>query len=318
MFPLLLVVVLGFNMACLYPRVAYYDTRVSPARVLFQPLPIWSAMDRLPEGVQSISIPCGKCFGCLKSRALGITVRAVAESRMHFASSFITLTVDDENLPLVFPHGLCHRPWQLFAKRLRKAIGSFSFLMCGEYGSHTDRPHYHACIYGHKFVDSFVDADGYPRQSRILADCWPYGNHMVGDLNSNRAAYVAGYTCKDFVRGRNKDWYINRHLGPSYVRWSRRPSLGLRWLQKFWRELIDDDFNFSFVIDGKSFNFGCRYFFEKFSLLMPAEFDKIKAVRRERLLNEDAITGIMRHQDNLRACELKQYNLKRKKELASL
>lgn len=305
-------------MACMYPRVAYYDTRVSPARVLFKPLPIWSVMDRLPDGVQSILIPCGKCFGCLKARSLSITVRAVAESRMHLCSSFLTLTVDDEHLPLVFPHGLCHRPWQLFAKRLRKRIGSFTFLMCGEYGSRTCRPHYHACIFGHRFVDSDYDSNIGVIASRLLRECWPYGNHMVDDLNSNRAAYVAGYTCKDFVLGRDRRWYKERSLGLPYVRWSRRPALGLRWLTSYYNDLLDDDFNFTFSIDGKIFNFGCRYFLEKFRFLLPEKFDTICAVRRDRLRDVDAITGIMRHERNFRACELKQYNLKRKALLSDL
>lgn len=305
-------------MACLYPKIAYYDTRVNPPRVFFKPHDVWARMDALPDGVTSIAIPCGKCFACLKARALALTVRSVAESRMHFESSFLTLTVDDDHLADVFPQGLCHRPWQLFAKRLRKAIGSFTFLMCGEYGARTCRPHYHACIFGRSFDDGYFDPRVGMIASRTLRECWPYGNHMVSPLNPSRAAYVAGYTCKDYALGRDDKWYVDRGLGLPYVKWSRRPALGLRWLQCYYKDLIDDDFNFSFVIDGRPFNFGCRYFSEKFRLLLPAEYDRLVASRRDRLRNVDAITGIMRHEDLVRRCELKQYQIKKKKESADL
>lgn len=300
-------------MSCLHPTVAYYDSRSSPAKVLFKPREEWLVFGRLPDGVCTIPIPCGKCFGCLKSRALDITVRAVAESRMHDVSSFVTLTVSDDNLPAVYPHGLCHRPWQLFAKRLRKRIGNMSYLMCGEYGARTMRPHYHAIIYGHRFVDATIDTP-----SRLLSDAWPYGHIMVDNINNNRIAYVAGYTCKDYALGRSKSYYQSRGLGLPYVKWSRNPSLGLRYLQRYWRDLIDDDFTFSFVLDGKNFKFGSRYFLDKLSLLSPEIYGMIKASRRDSLINQDYTTVIMRNDNNRRRLDVQQYNLYRRKELSAL
>lgn len=298
-------------MSCLHPHIAFYDTRVTPARVVFKPRQEWLFLG-LPAGVSSISIPCGKCFGCLKSRALDITVRAVAESRMHDFSSFVTLTVSDDELSFVFPHGLEHRPFQLFAKRLRKKIGKFSFLMCGEYGARTMRPHYHAVIFGHRFVDSSVDTP-----SVVLRDAWQHGNIMVDDVNSNRIAYVSGYTCKDYVLGRGKDFYNERGLGQPYIKWSRRPALGLTWLRKYYSDLVDDHMQLSFVLDGKSFNFGGRYFLKKLALLSPADYDNIIAQRRGLSLQDDT-TRIMRYENNKRAVEVRQYQLRRKSEVACL
>lgn len=305
-------------MSCLYPKLAYLDTRVTPNKVLFKPLALWLALDRLPDGVISFSLPCGKCFGCLKSRALDITVRAVAESRVHDFSSFLTLTVSDEHMAAVFPHGLCHRPWQLFAKRLRKQIGPFTFLMCGEYGSLTMRPHYHAVIFGPRFVDGYVDDNCNWICSRVLQECWPYGQIMLSDCNSNRCAYVAGYTCKDFSLGRDKAFYERLGLGLPYVKWSRRPALGLRWFLAFRDDLLLADDGLSFVLDGKRFNFSGRYFYNKFRFTDPAVFDRLRASRLGRQSELDT-TGIMRQwDDNRRACELKQYRLKKKKEVSFL
>lgn len=300
-------------MSCLHPTVAYYDTRLNPPKVLFKPREEWLVFGRLPDGVSSIALPCGKCFGCLKSRSLDITIRAVAESRVHDFSSFVTLTVDDDKLPVVFPHGLVHRPFQLFAKRLRKKIGKFSFLMCGEYGARTMRPHYHAIIFGHRFVDSNFDTP-----SQILRDVWSNGHVMVDDVNTNRIAYVAGYTCKDYSLGRSKEFYLSRGLGLPYVKWSRRPSLGLRYLQTYYNDLIDDHFNLTFVLDGKEFKFGSRYFLDKLQLLSPSDYDNIKAARLERISSQDDLTAIMRHSDNQRRLQVQKYNLARKRETAIL
>lgn len=300
-------------MSCLYPRLAFYDTRTQKARVFFKP-PVNSWYFRLPDGVEEIRLPCGKCFGCIKSRALDITVRAVAESRMHDFSSFITLTVSDDRLAEVFPHGLEHRPFQLFAKRLRKKIGRFSYLMCGEYGSRTMRPHYHCVIFGHRFVDGSFDesGDGLWIPSRVLHEAWSYGHVTVDDVNNNRMAYVAGYTCKDFALGRTKDFYRSRGLGLPYVRWSRRPALGLRWFEAFKDDLIDDDYNFEFVLDSKPFKFSSRYFFSRLKLTEPEYCDTMSRVRRDRIRDVDDLTVIIRHDNLKRACEVKQYNLKKK------
>lgn len=300
-------------MSCLHPTVAYYDARLNPPKVLFKPREEWLVFGRLPDGVSTIALPCGKCFGCVKSRALDITVRAVAESRVHDVSSFVTLTVNEDYVNEIFPHGLEHRPFQLFAKRLRKKIGKFSYLMCGEYGPQTLRPHYHCIIFGHYFVDS-----NFETQSKILRDAWSYGNISIDLINTNRIAYVAGYTCKDFAIGRTKDFYKSRGLGLPYVKWSRRPSLGLRYLQKYWSDLLDDDFNLSFVLDGKEFKFGCRYFVQKLQLISPENFAKLKAAQRDRFLDEDFITAIMRHSDNQRRLQVQKYNLARKRENAIL
>lgn len=296
-------------MSCLYPKPAWVDDNASPKRIHFK-LPLASkVLDTLPDGWRTVSIPCGKCWACLKTKSLDVTVRAVAESRMHDFSSFITLTVDDEHLPSVFPHGLDHRPWQLFAKRLRKSIGSFSFLMCGEYGSQTLRPHYHAILFGPKFVDDYVRDDYSYCPSRLLQSAWPYGNVVVSDANDNRMAYVSGYTLKDFQLGRDKEFFSSRGLGLPYVKWSRRPALGLRWFQNFSSDLIRDD-GLSFLLNGKCFHFSGRYFLRRLQLTDPDAFAKIQSNRQVL----DDRTCIMRHQDLVNRCLVQEYNQKHKKE----
>lgn len=296
-------------MSCLHPIQAFLDEGKTPRRVLFRPKPEWLVV--WPQNIRTIQLPCGKCYACLKSRAFDITVRAVAESRMHDFASFVTLTVDDQNLSSVFPHGLCHRPWQLFAKRLRKEIGSFRYLMCGEYGSRTLRPHYHAILFGPRFVDmEYLDDGGY-NPSALLRRLWPYGNHSCSEANSTRIAYVAGYTVKDAPYGRDKRFWESRGLGLPYVKWSRRPSLGLTWLQRFWPDLCSGQ-SMTFVLNGKEVNVGCRYFFDKLSLLSPDVFSTISLERQNYLKQIVDNVSFERHDDLSRRVAVQQHQQKRK------
>ena len=66
----------------------------------------------------------------------------------HEASCFITLTYNDENLPN--PPVVSKREAQLFIKRLRKLLYPklFRYYIVGEYGDKSNRPHYHALLFG--------------------------------------------------------------------------------------------------------------------------------------------------------------------------
>ena len=52
-----------------------------------------------PTGGEPISVPCGKCPGCARSRAAMWTTRLYHERLMHERAVFLTLTYDDLHLP---------------------------------------------------------------------------------------------------------------------------------------------------------------------------------------------------------------------------
>lgn len=105
------------------------------------------------------------------------------ESLTHAESSFVTLTYRDEALP---PRStLVPRHTQLWLKSLRKAAdAALRFYLVGEYGDKTQRPHYHAIIYG------------LPPYSPLFQQTWKKGNVHVGELTPDSAQYVAGYVVK--------------------------------------------------------------------------------------------------------------------------
>lgn len=173
-----------------------------------------------------ISVPCGHCTECLKRRQNDLAVRCQREAASRGSMCFLTLTYDEENLPLscrlvrtdletgemdcpypAFPlvrsgddnpdsvefvrvcrndlmllkpgskprivekvwftdeqyeyrflvtPSLYRRDVRLWLKRCRvrylrekgQALPDFSYVVCGELGPRTCRPHYHVCFFG--------------------------------------------------------------------------------------------------------------------------------------------------------------------------
>jgi len=111
----------------------------------------------------------------------------------------LNLTYDDAHLP---QHGqLWKDDLQRFFKRLRKAGFKFRYVASGEYGEKTRRPHFHIALFGVDFDSNrvlFGRASGGDRTyiSKSVADEWKLGNHLIGTLNFESAAYIARYIMK--------------------------------------------------------------------------------------------------------------------------
>lgn len=175
------------------------------------------------------------------------------ESQLHESSCFITLTYDDEHLPR---NGSLHYPdVQKFLKRLRKTrpVGTVRHYVAGEYGGETDRPHYHACLFGVRFADMVVhsqNSDGHTLfLSPELTKLWPLGNHLIGELTQQSAAYCAGYCIKK-VNGEHADLHYRRvdpktgdlvQIEPEFAHMSKRPAIGLNWWKLYQSELAAHD-----------------------------------------------------------------------------
>ena len=124
---------------------------------------------------------------------------------MHEESCMLNLTYDDDHLP---QHGQLHKEHlQKFFKRMRKAGLKFRYVASGEYGEQTRRPHFHIALFGMDFNSDRVlfgrSANGDRTfTSRTVARYWsdqfgvPLGNHLIGELNFESAAYIARYILK--------------------------------------------------------------------------------------------------------------------------
>ena len=124
---------------------------------------------------------------------------------MHSVSCMLNLTYDDDHLP---KYGqLVKSDLQRFFKRMRKAGYKFRYVASGEYGDVSRRPHFHIALFGVDFNNDrrlFGRAAGGDRTfvSDAVSRLWPFGNHLIGTLNFESAAYIARYILKK-IKGPN-------------------------------------------------------------------------------------------------------------------
>lgn len=210
-------------------------------------------------------LPCGKCIGCKLDYSRQWANRCVLESKMHESSLFLTLTYDDLSVPRVLygerENGeareamtLVKAHFQKFMKRLRSYVAyhiddtfagsaisrgesgpELRFFACGEYGGQTLRPHYHAIIFGLDLPDlrylKTVNHNPY-YVSDIIAELWPYGLHVIGNVTQQSAGYVARYSTKKLASD-DEDAYEFYGIEKPFLLMSRKPGIGVPFYEKY-------------------------------------------------------------------------------------
>ena len=152
------------------------------------------------------------------------------EALQYSDNAFITLTYDDDRLP-VTAEGLptlVPKHVQDWLKRFRKRIEPvrIRYFACGEYGDTTERPHYHVAVFGyptcsrgrtdHRKISCCPRCD-------LVKDTWGFGGVDLGTLEVNSAQYIAGYVTKKLTA---KDDYRLNGRYPEFARMSLRPGIG--------------------------------------------------------------------------------------------
>ncbi len=171
-----------------------------------------------------LTVACGQCLGCRVDHRAMWAIRIVQESHMHIdnhGNSWLTLTYRDASAANAeqfkrrqyIPQDFSLRPSDVskFIRSLRKSIDhKIRYFYCGEYGE-LGRPHYHMCLFNHRFDDleMFKDDEGiYTYTSASLEKHWPHGFSTVSDLNYQTAAYTAGYIMEKINGNRAADHYL--------------------------------------------------------------------------------------------------------------
>lgn len=190
-----------------------------------------------------INIPCGKCLYCLNVYSTQYAVRCMLESKLYKDNCFITLTYDDEHLPL--NNYLDKIDVQKFLKRLRRRLEPLKirYFGCGEYGSKGLRPHYHLIIFNWAPDDLafYKHLDGQDIYlSQFLTDVWGKGFTSVGIDMSVR---TVKYSCK-YLQKMND---IPESFPKPFLLMSRRPGIA--------RDCIDS----KFLKDGAVYLDGVAY-----------------------------------------------------------
>lgn len=200
---------------------------------------------RLKDGVLTSNVvPCGYCISCLSNKRDAWSFRLEKEMAVSTSAMFVTLTYADNNKT-----NLSKRDFQLFMKRLRKACAkpqplrlsdflplggiippekdkvsqiarkgpNLRYYAVGEYGTKTQRPHYHIILFNmpfkaeHLIVNAWTD----PETKQSL------GFVKIGSVTSASIAYVTKYCISP------KYNVTNRTIPFSLM--STKPPLGLNY-----------------------------------------------------------------------------------------
>lgn len=202
----------------------------------------WCNMIWNVECTKPLLIPCGRCLHCLMMRARDWSFRCQCELETMGSALFLTLTYNDEHLPCVdgVP-SLQRRDLQLFLKSLRKYLDGkrISYFGCGEYGSHTHRPHYHLVIFGLSLDDLEIwsrSAKGSVLfRSPTVEKFWSRGFSSVGACNSQSIDYVTRYSLKKTLQD-----FGSFPVSP-FTACSKRPAIALDWFNLHKNELVKFD-----------------------------------------------------------------------------
>lgn len=240
------------------------------------------------KGQEFLAVGCGKCVGCRLEYSRQWAVRCYHEAQLQAENAFVTLTYAPERLP---PGGtLVRRDTQLFVKRLRKhfAPRRVRFFLCGEYGSHGLRPHYHALLFGIDFPDKLfyftTEAGERIYTSEVLSGLWSLGFATTGAVTFKSAAYVARYVVKKIsdVDGGWKPYSVDAETGevlarlPEFVGMSLKPGIGEGWLSRYRDDVYPSD---EVVVQGRLMK-PPRYYDKLLERGAPDVLEGIKGERR--------------------------------------
>lgn len=164
---------------------------------------------------QMMHVPCGKCNWCLSIKRADWSFRIRQEMNDSITSFFLTLTYEDAKLKYGVEPTLCKEDLQLYVKRLRESHRKYSdrslrYYAVGEYGTVTERPHYHVILFNvHRFA--------------AVHESWGEGFVHVGDVTPASIHY-----CTKYVINRSAE--LSGDRAPPFAVMSRRPGLGANYL----------------------------------------------------------------------------------------
>lgn len=241
-----------------------------------------------------IEIPCGKCIECRLAYSRNWANRCMLELLDHDPKEcwFLTLTYDDMHIPNFIDDGiniytLRKKDLQDFWKRLRIDLErsgikkDLRYFACGEYGSNTFRPHYHAICYSLP-IDDLVfwskSKTGNPLfRSEYLEKIWKCGIVTVSPVSWETCAYTARYVMKK-ANGYDKQYFTDLGYDPEFTVMSRRPGIARKYYDKF----KDKIYKFDEIILNNGIKVKPpRYYDNLFENDNPDAYKKLKLERRE-------------------------------------
>lgn len=209
-------------------------------------------------------IPCSNCIECRLQKSRDKANQMMLEKMCYTEDEcwFLTLTYDDLHIPthktvntetgeIIEGISLKKEDAQKFIKRLRahyqrKYGKNIRYVICGEYGSETHRPHYHAIIYGMPLDQSKLKLYKHNEMGQSiwthkeLEEKWGMGFVTVGRVTWESCAYVARYLMKKQY-GKEKWYYGAIGAIPEFIQQSLKPPIGRNYLLDHIDEIVTYD-----------------------------------------------------------------------------
>lgn len=180
-------------------------------------------------------VRCGICMACRITRSNEWKFRCLHELESWENSSFITLTYNQQWVPLgrgmVREPSLCVSDLQNFIKKIRKHYPwQIKYYACGEYGETNGRPHYHMILFGVPLKDAV-------NLHHLWGMCDPEA-YKAGTATTDSIQYTAQYITKKHLGKKGKLYYQEKGIVPPYQVASH--NLGATWARKHQHQLWQD------------------------------------------------------------------------------
>lgn len=185
---------------------------------------------------------CRKCLPCRLKIGREKAIRALHETQMHKDNIFLTLTYRPENLS---SDRLCYPEFQDFMKRLLEHVNRniicaenrihIPFMVTGEYGDKTKRPHWHVLLFNYRPDDAKLlrisDRGDRIYRSETIEQLWKNGFTEFGEITIDSASYVGRYAAKKLVHGSDQE-----HDYHPVHNTSKKHVIGKSWIEKYYNQ----------------------------------------------------------------------------------
>lgn len=239
-------------------------------------------------------VPCGHCAACEVNKQNAFVHRCELETQCYNSKPwFVTLTYDNDHVPQEEIEGkrynvLKVRDVQLFLKRFRinlerKGIQDSShplrYIVCGEFGKSTHRPHYHMILWN---VQAFTP-QGYSCVFDILESSWKNGfctYRVVNpeDDNGRTFRYTTKYLHKHHhIHVPLAVYYSDKFKQPFRCSSTRHGGIGSRFIDSHRDNILSKDAKYlnlyNGVVSDIYFNsYIVNRLFPSYSRLVPASY----------------------------------------------
>lgn len=253
--------------------------------------------------------------------------RCILESSLWEHNYFLTLTYDDEHLPKIdewqgkdgqmyYDDGSWNgylNPTHMtkFLKDIRDHFRyhfnhtGIRFYYCGEYGSKTKRPHFHALMFNFPIPTEYLQF--YKKnpngdilyKSDKLSEIWGRGYVVVGELNWDTCAYTARYVMKKITGKPSDEYYSSKGQTQEMVRMSRMPGLAAKYYELHKDDIYLTDSIILKAAKGKPIEIKPPSYYDRlYDIEYPSDLQRLKMIRKERAIEaqklKDKTTSLSR------------------------